>query len=509
MSETIELDDLVYDYPKYNEEEIQTEITRKFEFLELAGLRSEPVPKRGQLYRHQKLFLRLMRQYDSQLVMSETGTGKLCQYVGTIQYYKMLADTLDGVRRLLEESEIKVSDPLSLKPQYKRAYVLVKGQSLIDETKNQILCKCTDGEYITPQILNSKTETARKQNITRSISKFYTITTYGVFAKELFEKSDEQLRNEFDNCIFVVDEVHNIKDDKSGGQIRYSSIGNKYYVQIRKNRRTQKVEEHIIENRLIYDQLWRLFHLVKPRKVMLLSATPSINDPSEIGPRLNLILPADRQIPEDVNWNTVTLDYLEPYFRGLISFVRALDTGAIPIYQGKAIQAEYSINPENKNSPKVPAQIVIYATEMAEKQLKVYDQAVANPLSLRPESDKPEAFDDLKRQAANFVFPDDSTGSVGYRKYVIEEKNNVFKATTELRAWLKSRDHFRAMSAKFYEIVKLCSRNEGNCWCYSHYIRGSGAVVLGLCFDANGFERYEEKESVFSFCWNRFRCSMR
>lgn len=481
--DNIELDDLVYTYPAYNQENVQTLITAKEEFRQLAGEQMESVPKRGQLYRHQKFIKRLMTQYDNQLLAHLPGVGKSCAVISVTEQYKAIAGALEEIRKNTE-------DPNTLKTlraPYKRAYVLVKGQNLIDEFKHQILCKCTDGDYITDQILNSKTETARKSNVTRSISRFYTITTYGTFAKTLFELTDEQLRIEFDNSIFIVDEVHNINDDKTGGILRKNAFGNSYYVHI------QKGEEKIIESRLIYDQFWRLFHVVKPRKVMLLSATPMINDASELASRLNLILPEDNQIPENINWLTVSLNTLEPYFRGLISYVRALDTGAIPVYQGKVLQAEYQIT-ENE---KAPAQFVVYGTEMAEKQLTVYRQAVNDPMSLRPDSQKPEAFDDLKRQAANFVFPDDSTGSIGFDKYVMEDKKD-YQPTPEFRRWLASPEHFRSLSAKFFEIVRLCRDEPGNCWCYLNYIKGAGAIVLGFCFNANGFERFNEPSSVFS-----------
>ena len=485
--DNIQLEDLVYTYPPYNVSGIQTLITAKEEFREVAGTVSESVPIRGQLYRQQKFLKRLMIQYDQQLVTWNAGVGKLCGYIAVTEYYKAIVDALEILRK-------NSLQPNTLLPPYKRAYILVKGQNLIDETKSQILCKCTDGDYITDQILNSKTETARKSNITRSISRFYTVTTYGTFAKTVFELTDEQLHIEFDNCIFIVDEVHNIGDDKTGGVLRTNDKGNKYYVHMEK--KEGKMVEKTMESRLIYDQLWRLFHKAKPRKVMLLSATPMINDASELGPRLNLILPADHQI-EIEDWNTVTLETLEPYFRGLISYVRALDTGAIPVYQGKVIQTEYALNPKDEDSPKVPAQIVVYATEMAEKQLKVYKQAVEDPESLRPESKNPAAFDDLKRQAANFIFPDDSTASVGYRKYVEEDKEQ-YRATPEFQRWLSDPVKFRSMSAKFYEIVRLCKTDPGNCWCYLDYIRGAGAIVLGLCFEYNGFERYNEGSSVFN-----------
>ena len=486
--DNIELEDLVYTYPKYNVEDIQTLISGKEEFREVGSLQIEAPPKRGELYRHQKFIKRLMTQYDNQLLIHETGTGKTCSVISVTEHYKSLINAVEELR--------------NTKPAYKRAYILVKGQTLIDQFKNEILCKCTDGDYITEQILNSKTKTAEKSNISRSISKYYTITTYGTFAKALLHLTDEQLHYEYDNCIFIVDESHNINDDNLGGLIKKDSIsGAEYYYKMSEEKimqngkkvKTGKKVEKIIESRLIYDQLWRLFHTVKPRKVMLLSATPMINDSSEVRSKMNLILPEDNQIPENIDWKTVNLETLEPYFRGLISYVRSLDTGAIPVYQGKIIDAEYILSDEKK----VKAQMVIYSTEMGEKQGKVYQQALLDPLSLRPESDKPEAFDDLKRQAANFIFPDNSTGSNGYKKYV-KENGNIFTPTQEFYDWISNPELLRELSAKYYEIIRLCKNDPGNCWCYSNYIRGSGAIVLGLCFDAQGFERYTEKNSVFT-----------
>lgn len=483
--DNIELEDLVYTYPPYNEPGVQTKISAKEEFREVSGVISEPPPKRGQLFRHQKFFKRLMLQYDQQLVIHQVGSGKTCSALSVTEYYKAIAGALEELRQQSNGTAAAFAPP------YKRAYVLVKGQNLIDEMKFQLACKCTDGDYITDQILNSKTEAARKGNLSRSVGKYYTITTYGTFAKALLSLTDEQLRIEFDNCIFIVDEIHNINDDKTGGVIRRNEFGNEYYVHI------EKGEDKIIENRLIYDQLFRLFHTVSPRKVMLMSATPMINAAFELGPRLNLILPLNNQIPDNINWKTVTIDVLEPYFRGLISYVRALDTGAIPVYQGKVIDSEYPVNPEDPNSPLVKSQMVVYATEMAEKQADVYRLAVDDPIALRPESINPGAFDDLKKQAVNFVFPDDTTSSTGFNKYVKVDKNN-FYATQELQNWLSSPRHFRSLSAKFFEIVRLCKEEPGNCWCYLNYIKGAGAIVLSLCFQYNGFERYNEATSAFS-----------
>lgn len=556
----MELEDLVYTYPNQYDERIQTILSSKEEFRETGAALREPVPKPGELFRHQRLFKRLMLQYDNVLNIFSTGAGKTMSVLSVTEHFHALA-------RALEEFRI---DSQNVEVPYKRAYILVKGNTIAEVFKKEIVCKANPEFFLTPQILNSKTEKARKSNITRSINKFYSILTYGTFAKALLKMTDAQLQQNFSHCIFIVDEVHNINPDTHLGVERTDPItGNKYYVRRVKNKKKPSnftdlnegiFKEVIVESRLIYDQLWRLFHTVMPRKVMLLSATPMINDPSELGPRMNLILPRDRQIPSNLDYKIVTLEQMEPYFRGMISYVRELDTGAIPVYQGEALQTTYDLTkirslnrlmkfnqelPEvlepdlaegeeepltseevesiedssNINDPEedmiaistgnvslehdkkehglVKAQLVVYSTEMRGMQENTYRVSLEDPMKLRPDSKKPQAFADLQRQAANFVFPDGSTGNSGYKKYIIEG-GNEFSATDELWDAISDPNQLREMSAKYYEIIRLCKTEPGSCWCYSNFIRGSGAIVLGLCFEAQGFERYDEMSSVFA-----------
>lgn len=475
----IELEDLVYTYPEQQQPGIQTLITAKEEFRETASGATEPVPRRGELFKHQEYLRRLMRQYDNQLVIWRTGTGKSCGVISVTEYYKAVAGALEDIRN---DSTVP----------YKHAYVLVKGPSLVEEFKFQLVCKCTDGDYITDLVKNSTTEKQRKGNVTRAIKSFYTVTTYGMFARDLVKLTDEQIKQEFDHSIFIIDEVHNLRiDPEKGRTIVDPNTGNK--IVVRTAKKGGQETEVIVEQRLIYDQLHRAFHTLSPRKVMLLSATPMINDTAEVGPILNLLLPTNRQLPLNVDYRRITIEQIEPYMRGMISFVRELDTGAIPEYQGEVIDATYDIQGQQ-----IPAQMVIYASQMSAHQARTYDLAVNNPKVLRPQSDRPEAFADLQRQAANFVFPDGSTGSDGFRKFVNKQGDGVYAPNTELARWLSSPQHLRVLSSKFSEIVRLSKDTPGNSWCYSNFVIGSGAILLSLCFEGQGFSRFSQTSSIFT-----------
>jgi hypothetical protein len=474
----VQLDDLVYTYPEQQQPGFQTLISSKEEFRKTASGATEPVPRRGELFKHQQYLLRLLRQYDDQLIIWRTGTGKSCGVIAVTEYYKSIVGALENIR----------ADSTS---PYRHAYVLVKGPSLIEEFKFQLVCNCTDGDYITDLVKNSTTEKQRKGNVTRAIKSFYTITTYGMFARDLAKLTDEQIRQEFDHSIFIIDEVHNLRiDPEKGHTIEDPNTGNKIVVQTVK--KGGQETEVIVEQRLVYDQLHRAFHTLSPRKVMLLSATPMINDASEISPVMNLILPLNKQLPLNVDYNQLTLQQIEPYFRGMISYVRELATGAIPVYQGEVIDAKYNIQ-----GREVPSQMVVYATQMSEHQAKTYNLAVENPKALRPGSDRPEAFADLQRQAANFVFPDGSAGSDGFRRYVVKQGDGIYVANETLSPWLKNMEYLRTLSSKFADIVQITRDTPGNSWCYSNFVIGSGAILLSLCFEAQGFEKFSETSSIF------------
>ena len=82
---------------------------------------------------------------------------------------------------------------------------------------------------------------------------------------------------------------------------------------------------------------------MKRSKIILGTATPMINDVNEIAPLMNLLLPADQQMPTNWNYENVSLDQLEPFFRGKVSYVRGLDTGAQVIYEGSKMNKSYTI----------------------------------------------------------------------------------------------------------------------------------------------------------------------
>ena len=217
-----------------------------------------------------------------------------------------------------------------------------KGPSTVNDMKNQIAYKCSaEGEFETDLVKNSENEKARKRNLTKEIKKWISLKTYGGFIKPVIEHNmtDAEIEEMYSDSIFFLDEAHNLKRGKD----------------------TSKKEAEDLKT--TYDTMWRIFHVAKRCKFIVGSATPMINDVNELPKMLNLILPLNRQMPLDWDYKKVSFKQMEYFFRGIITFVRGLDTGVVIKDMGKIIERSYEIEvpredwiaPDYREGQKQPA----------------------------------------------------------------------------------------------------------------------------------------------------------
>src|SRR5207302_5185288 len=138
----VNLTDLLVSYPSVDTPQLQTLVTAKREFNLLASSPNEPLPPKGQFLKHQQLTLRYMRAYDQLMIISETGTGKTGEIDIVTEYFKHQhfhflrgRAMLDKNPNLLDKNTTLLDKykPNLLDKPYKRAIVLVKGESLIKE----------------------------------------------------------------------------------------------------------------------------------------------------------------------------------------------------------------------------------------------------------------------------------------------------------------------------------------------------------------------------------------
>lgn len=477
----------------------------------MGGLIQEDVPARGDLYRHQKLFQRFLRQYDKCLNIQETGTGKTCALVGLAEYFRNNQGTI------------------------RKVYVLERGPSTINEFTNQITNACTaPGTWSVPDL--AMDEISQRRQINSQIRRWYSVMSYHNFATSVREMSDERIVDEYSGCIFLVDEAHNIHPNTNAGFGKDSNA---------------------LKTGDIYQILWRVFHLVKRSKIILATATPMINGPEEIAAMMNLILPTDFQMPLNWKYERVTFSQMEPFFRGRVSFVRALDTGARPVYQenhdsilgrfGKyhvevppsdeVRNADGEVIPGAENpraqlpcqptaasiingvlvtdpqpQPEVPmldreiqSQIVTYNLPMSGRQQEVYLSVITD------ETRANRNFYDEERQAALFVFPDGTFGgkrfkdgavniaTKGLSTYITSTVVSKVTMTDEFRRALQRPADLQQMSCKYAKILEVerASHRTGCAFIFIEKIGGGGVMALSAVLEANGFTQFNAKTSVF------------
>ncbi len=343
-------------------------IGSKKEYYDQKLALKELSPEEGEYFKHQTIIHRFLRAYDELLIFHSTGTGKSLSVIGLTEFYKKNRSYID------------------------RVFILVKGKTLRRELQHQIICS-NRKEYETEKIRKSRGQKQRL-NITLVLKPWYTIETYKKFAFSLrrkywhkskndllfieeakkkqeaaaaqktkgrkSERSDRYwhlgepdlaaIERDFSGSIFWIDEAHNLRVDPE--------------VDYRMDQPKRERARNLREKEIVYQTLDVLFHTIKRSKKILTTATPMIDNPAEIQPLMNLILPYDQRI-KGINFETVQLPELVPYFNGRVSYVRAFETGANPKFLGNQMVFE---EPDPQTGEIIPFQTVIYDTNMSDHQ---------------------------------------------------------------------------------------------------------------------------------------------
>ena len=384
----------------------------------------------------------------------------------------------------------------------KSIIVLQPGPPTVDDFKNQVKKFDRDG----------------------TLTKNYLVTTYQKFIKDDF--SDEEIVQKYSDTIFFLDEIHKLRNteisDKSG---EFAT--------------PDQIEK-------IYNYLWRIFHSSKRVKVVISSATPMINNVYDFVPLVNLLLPSDNQLPEIKEkgfYESLGIDQLEPYLRGIVSFVRFPDSDVEIVRVGetlinyqqtlevassksssriKPVTKEYvggSLKVDKKTKKnnsisgqfklqtreeKKDSQTIVYPVEMRGLQLKVYQKTELDK--------KKDSFQRNQRQSSVMVFPNGLYGTDGFKFYVTKDEfgdykfkeNIVFrgKSYSGMKKYIDSKNisktlkNLDLLSCKFSnylkrEIEQSKKDRPGNSFCYLELVEGSGVIVLGLILELLGFENFK------------------
>ena len=422
----MDYEDFLPQYPDTDDVRLQQKLLNKKEFfdfrIQTLTQQVEPVP-RDTLQRHQHLIQRFLSPhtpYDELLLYHETGTGKTRA--------AFAATNGSGFQKI---------------------FFLARGEDQLKNARAELL------QYYqsTPHFQNlppSDRETPMHVLIERAFGGKYEFWTWLTFtARHIAPLSDEDLVATYNNTIFIVDEVHNIR----------------------------RVSKKYPQMTPTYAGLHRLFHALPNRKIILMSGTPMRDTVSDLANIMNFILPLDKQFPTgaaflqryvDRTRNEILRpDELKETLQGRVSFLRAVpDTGVQRIFMGTFV------------NPELPTESFRYfPTQMQDTQRQGYQRAfemtVSNPNP--PDEDIEDAdyasnFYSDPRQAALFVFPDGTWGTEGYRRYVHNQPRTV------LEPFVRPIEQLRKYSSKYAFVLEQLTSNQSPAlmYVYSSLVVGSG-----------------------------------
>jgi hypothetical protein len=531
------LADFLLSYADQDDPHIQSKTAALYEFASLSTQPREWIA-RGDFYNHQKFVQRFMSVgiYDSIYFLHDPGVGKTCAVVRVVEGLRAIQGEANrgAERSLVFDPRTGATFPDERPRGFRGAIVILKNENLIEEFKMQTLCRCTVNEhgissYETEAMTNSYTEKAYKSAATRSLHTVYKYWKFGSECVKLAHLTDQAIIEQFSDYIIIVDEVHNLKP-----------LGD--------------------EDKVAYEQLARLFRLVRRCKKIVMSATPMVEKASEIKTVMNLVLPPWKQMPPELDVNRATAAELEPYFRGRVSYVRGFDTGATPAYQGEPAGDTY--------------QTITYRVVMSPQQEACYRGAsddLASPVPSDPGSAVNGAYSTggvngggaypavvNGAYSTNGAYPGVSGGgaypTVGYRdaeafhrrkigagniafailkpglnyddERVFNDANSyrfvsgkrgfsqVFAAehphepvNEVYRRVYGSMRHIRMMSAKAAFIIEEIQRTEGAIYIYSNLVTDSGTIGLSKMIEYHlGYSPFVMNRSVFDNPSGRSLC---
>ena len=457
--------DYIINYPLQNDSAIVKKTTLREEFYELRGESKEDTPEQGKFFKHQQIFARYLRQYDKLFNIHETGTGKTGSIIHAAEMFKRAKTGL------------------------KRVVILHPGELTLEDFRGQII------KFFPEYIVKDSNGQYNQKATNKNINKWYELNTYEKFANEIRRIStSDQLIGKYSDSMFFLDEAHKL--------------------------RTYQVTEE--DDTRQYRPLWILLHLIKRSKIVIATATPLINNPSDFVPLFNLLLPTNRQLLADEKVH-ISPKQLEPIFRGKISYVRALDTGIKIFHRGTVIDYMHELKPnkdiirfvgkkiigssgamvkieesegeiiqppnDEKNIQPIPSHTPIKLLELKGKQLEVYRNHESN-----------DAFSMNESYIGIFVFPNGEYGITGFDNHIIKTNTGFKFKNKDTEQYIKS--NLGNCSAKFeffvtQELSKSKLQAPGNAFCYLENVKGSGVNLLGIILQMYGFEEFTRQISLF------------
>ena len=355
----------------YNDISFEQAIYNKKEFNDLKVTKEDEKEfEDDALFKHQKAISRFLSShtpYDGLFLFHEMGTGKTCAAFGSIENLRLTDNRYTG------------------------ALVMTSNRNVLNNLIRELALVCTHKTYL-PKELNIE-KLSRKQlnlEIKKLTDPFYDFATVRVLASILEKMSDEAIITKYSNKIIVIDEVHNVK--------LYGRGDNK--------------------SSAVYNQLYRLLHLPKNCKKIIMSGTPMTDKASQIASVLNLILPdePDKKFPYPDNFardylvkdengiDILRLDKVDEFkkkIHGYVSYLKASLSDVKTTYVPGKMRTSPPLN-----------YFTVFGAEMSKEQRKVYEGAFEKYKKLNPEEASDNEDEDEEKAVKKDIYRDAKESSI-------------------------------------------------------------------------------------------------
>jgi hypothetical protein len=344
--------------------------------------------------------------YMDLLIYHRIGSGKTCAAIQIGEKFK-------------KQKRIIVVLPASLRGNFRNELRSpCAGTSYLTEIERQELTKLNPKDPKYDEIIDKSDD---------RIDRYYEIYSYNKFV-ELINEGEINLKN----AVLIIDEIQNMISEQGT-----------YY--------------------------WALYNAVKnaPKdlRIILLSATPMFDKPSELALTLNLLrLPKEMPTGKEfyrhfvrttkksdgtTNYNIKNIDKFKSYVKGYISYFKGAPSFVFPKTHIKYVKCEMS-----------DFQFNVY--KKVSEYEETYEEELTNDFYIG------------SRMISNIVFPNKTLDQKGFDMLT----PNIIKK------------NLQKYSCKFFEIIDRIEKTRGKIFVYSNFTEYGGIMSFVKCLEAFGYHNY-------------------
>lgn len=469
-----------------------TALLKKKELFDLKEIPIDEYPKNTKFFNHQEFIARILSwltPYNGMLIFHDMGTGKT-------------STALHAAEAIIENHLSGIKDVI----------ILTRGEQGEGVFRRELRGRQFEGKYELRGDEVIKKDRTQSSIINGRVNEYYKFFTFYRFAQYIRNlrlsvsgNSDDIIRREFSNKVFIIDEIQFINDKDTN-------------------------EEREIGK---YDQLNYVLHLVENCKVIMLSGTPMKDVPEEFAPIMNLILPYDKQLPLRDKFLNFYQDYEKNSYKeninkekefkrriaGYVSFLKS-ESSLAPVFQQRVNYITESVSDkgqitkiENKDligSDYIFDSFKLYASYMEEYQTNRYEQTYIDEAMGTDYKDSNTIFP-LSSQYANFAYPNEMLPQKGYDQFEVSKtsKHLARYFARELDIDVNDLEMDRIyvelslMKNKLLNIIgthgikyksaiqEIVNNPNQNVFVYNRFVQGSGCILFGRLLELFGYQQFD------------------